>query len=283
MLTSTTDDTAILDSGCTSNFLSATALCTSKQAAHILLSVNITNGKSIQSSHTCDLLLTDLPPQARKAHVLSGLVHNSLIYVRQLCDNGCEVTFNKDTVSVMHNGKCVMLGTRDPQSGLWRVNLKNAKTAIQSTCNHAHDKSNQKELINYLHAACVSPVKSTWIAAIKNGNFTSWPGLTERAVEKYLLKSSETVKLHLSQKRINARSTNIKEETKRVTTVRDLDYGIQTNCIYAAMIDAGQIYTDQTGRFPVIFSKGNTYIMVLYEYYGNAILAEPIKNRTAPE
>jgi hypothetical protein len=42
------------------------------------------------------------------------------------------------------------------------------------------------------------------------------------------------------------------------------------------MIDAGKIYTDQTGHFPVISSKGNKYIMVLYEYDGNAILAEPI-------
>jgi hypothetical protein len=42
-------------------------------------------------------------------------------------------------------------------------------------------------------------------------------------------------------------------------------------------MDAEKIYTDQTGRFPVISSKGNTYIMVLYEYDGNVILAEPIK------
>jgi hypothetical protein len=69
MLTSTTDDTAILDSGRTRHFLSATAPCTSKQAAHIPLSVNMHNGTSIQSSHACALLLTDLPQQARKAHV----------------------------------------------------------------------------------------------------------------------------------------------------------------------------------------------------------------------
>jgi hypothetical protein len=88
MLTATADDTEILDSRCTSNFLSATPPWTSKQAAHIPLSVNTPNGTSIQSSHTCDLLLTDLPPQERKAHLLPGLVHNSLISVRQLCDNG---------------------------------------------------------------------------------------------------------------------------------------------------------------------------------------------------
>jgi hypothetical protein len=33
----------------------------------------------------------------------------------------------------------------------------------------------------------------------------------------------------------------------------------------------------------VIYSKGNIYNMVLYEYDGNAILAEPIKNRKSPE
>jgi hypothetical protein len=139
------------------------------------------NGTSIQLSHACDLVLTDLPPQARKAYVFPGLVRDSLISVGQLCDNGCDITFNKDTLSIMSNGKFVMTGARDPQSGLWRFNLQNSKTAIQSTCNHAHDKINQKELINYLHAACFSPVKSTWIAAIKNCNFTSWPGLTEHA------------------------------------------------------------------------------------------------------
>jgi hypothetical protein len=63
-----------------------------------------------------------------------------------------------------------------------------------------------------------------------------------------------------------------------------LDQGIKTQYVYAATIDAGQIYTDQTGRFPVVSSKGNRYIMILYyDYDSNAILAQPIKDRTAPE
>jgi hypothetical protein len=82
---------------------------------------------------------------------------------------------------------------------------------------------------------------------------------------------------------MNARSTKIKEEENCGNTNTDLDNGIKTNCIYAATMDAGQIYTDQTGRFAVVSSKGNTYIMVLYEYDGNVILAEPIKNRTSAE
>jgi hypothetical protein len=40
----------------------------------------------------------------------------------------------------------------------------------------------------------------------------------------------------------------------------------------------GQIYTDQTGRFPITSSRGNKYIMILYNYESNDILAEPLKS-----
>jgi hypothetical protein len=157
----TTNDTEILDSGCTSIFLSAAAPCSDNQAAQVLLNVNMPNGTTIQSSHTCNLLLTDLPPQARQAQILPGLVHNSLISVGKLCDNGCSVTFTQDQVTVSKNEKCVMNGSRDPKSRLWRVDLKKRFETNQVQCNHAHDNSNQKDLNNYLHAACFSPVKST--------------------------------------------------------------------------------------------------------------------------
>jgi hypothetical protein len=71
-----------------------------------------------------------------------------------------------------------MRGSRDPKSRLWPLNLKQKLEKHEIQCNHEHDNNNQKYLINYLHAACFSPVKSTWITAIKNGNFLSWPGLT---------------------------------------------------------------------------------------------------------
>jgi hypothetical protein len=111
------------------------------------------NGTTIQSSHACNLFLTDLPPQARQAHILPGLIHNSLLSVGQLCDNECSVTFTQDQVTVYKNGKNVMHGSRDPKSRLWRVNLKQIFEPETVQCNHVHDNSNQKDLINYLHAA----------------------------------------------------------------------------------------------------------------------------------
>jgi hypothetical protein len=222
------------------HFLSAAAPCSDKQAEHVPLNVNMPNGTTIQSSHTCNLLLTDLPPQAGQAHILPGLVHNSLISVGQLCDNECSVTFNQDQVTVSKNRKHLTYGTRDPKSRLWRVNLKQKFETENVHCNHAHDNNNKKDLINYLHAACFSPVKSTWITAIKNGNFSSWPGLTEHAVEKHLSKSTSTTKGHLNQQRQNARTTNIKD-AQVIVTEPDLDHGVKTQFVYAATIDAGQI------------------------------------------
>jgi hypothetical protein len=116
----------------------------------------------------------------------------------------------------------------------------------------------------------------------KNGNFSSWPGLIEHAVERNFSKSTSTTKGHLNQQRQNARTTKIKD-TKVIVTAPDLDHGIKTQLVYAATIDAGQIYTDQTGIFPVVSSKGNKYIMILYYYDSNAILAQPIKDQIAPE
>jgi hypothetical protein len=125
---------------------------------------NMPNVTSIQSSQTCDLLLTDLPSQARKAHIFPSVVRKSLIYVGQLCDSGCDVTFNMEHVAVLKDGKCVMLGSRDPYSILWRADLKQKKKYVQQDCTstHAHETINQKELINYPHATCFSPVESTW-------------------------------------------------------------------------------------------------------------------------
>jgi hypothetical protein len=130
-----------------------------------------------------------------------------------------------------------MYGSRDPRSRFWRVDLKQKFETNQVHCNHAHDNSNQKDLIYYLHAACFSNVKSTWITAIKNENFTSWPGLTEQAVEKHLLKYTSTTKGHLNQQRQNARTTKVKDP-KVIVTEPDLDRGIKTQFVYAATIDA---------------------------------------------
>jgi hypothetical protein len=43
------------------------------------------------------------------------------------------------------------------------------------------------------------------------------------------------------------------------------------------------MHSNQTGCFPATSSRGNKYIMVLVEVYGNYIDAEPMKNKSAGE
>ena len=65
----------------------------------------------------------------------------------------------------------------------------------------------QKQAIKWMQAICGYPVKSTWIQAIKAGNYVGWLMLTERNVSKYYPKTDETIKGHMNQNRKKLRST----------------------------------------------------------------------------
>ena len=36
-----------------------------------------------------------------------------------------------------------------------------------------------------MHAATGFPVKETWIRAVRAGNYTTWPGLSVKPIQKY--------------------------------------------------------------------------------------------------
>jgi hypothetical protein len=60
-----------------------------------------------------------------------------------------------------------------------------------------------------------------------------------------------------------------------------------TNNAFASIVEfnetEGKSYSDLTGRFPCKSDRGNLYVLVIYVYNDNAILVEPIKNRSEPE
>jgi hypothetical protein len=128
-------------------------------------------------------------------------------------------------------------------------------------------------------------VPSTWIQAIEKGHFATWPGLTASLVRKHLPKSIATVKGHLNQQRKNLRSTKATKSEPIADLSPSTDIpNERSHHVFAATIEiTGQISTDLTGRFPTTSSRGNKYILVLYDYDSNAILAEPMKSRTDSE
>ena len=62
-------------------------------------------------------------------------------------------------------------------------------------------KKTRMELAQYLHAAYLSQIKSTMIAAIKKYHFKSWPGLTPQIISKHLPVQAVTVQGHLRKER----------------------------------------------------------------------------------
>lgn len=175
-------------------------------------------------------------------------------------------------------------------------------------------KQTHSELADFLYAACFSPVISTFLQAVKNNHFITWPGRTPQLITKYLTKKIATAKGHLNQERKHLQSTktnphdytkyidSIKNNIQRLknslpdgisftdTLKKDIfedafpppqENNVKTNNRIYALIDSksGLGYMDLTGRFPYQSSRGNNYLMVVYKYDANAILVEALKNR----
>ena len=78
-------------------------------------------------------------------------------------------------------------------------------------------------MCDYLHRAAGYPVKKTWLQAINDGFFTSWPGLTFALVSKFLSETSEeTAAGHLHRRRQGIQSTRILV-VERVNTIKMLE------------------------------------------------------------
>ena len=103
---------------------------------------------------------------------------------------------------------------------------------------------------------------------------------------------------HLDQEKQGLQSTKITTETKNYSIdipsdVKDDFFPPRTenlirvtNDCVAALVEFKQThkaYSDLTGRFPHRSSRGNEYILIVYDYDSNAILAEPLKSRQAAE
>jgi hypothetical protein len=191
-----------------------TAPVTNKKRAVAPINVTLPDGATIQSTHTCDLLIPQLPPAATKTYVVTSLANSSLISVGQLVDANCSVKFDRTSVEVLHNHKRILEGVRNERNGLWTVDLKDKNshsdkdktttTNLKSKQAHSvYECTNKRDLVRFLHAAAFSPVQDTWLKAIQAGHFATWPGLTEDLVPKHLPKEIATVKGHLSQRRKN--------------------------------------------------------------------------------
>jgi hypothetical protein len=170
--------------------------------------VRLPNGVTIASTHAATLNLPSLRHAARQAHILPGLVQHSILSVGQMFDSGCAVTFTATKVAVTNGATTILSGQHDKEPGMWRVPLGNSISTQASPeyyVHNVHEQKSIKDIITYLHACCFIPVQDTWLKAIQNGYFATWPAVTLEKVRKYLPKSDATAKGHMNQIRQNIR------------------------------------------------------------------------------
>jgi hypothetical protein len=213
--------------------------------------------------------------------LLEWPANHSLLSFGQLCDEGYIVTFENASVTVCNSQKFqIMSGPRDLDTDLWCINLRQDNQQLhQPIANNVYELRNTCALVHYLHKALFSPTKSALLRAVKDGHLITWPGLAEDAIHKHLKLTLATAMGHMNQRHKNIRYT-LKTPIEDAPPA-DTDLGTKTNLVYAVLVDQGQLYTDLTGKFPVISSKGNLYGMVCYVYDCNYVKVIPLKPRSA--
>jgi len=164
------------------------------------------------------LLEHDLRDGAQEVHmVVPGLSDTSLISAGKLADEGYVSIFDKDEVTIITVSRSAILkGWRSEHLGLWRIPLKknvDEKTADKNmetvlvnkppteflmgrpppteAIFNVYELKKQPEIVRYYHAAAGFPTKPTWLRAINNGHYMSWPGLTGAIVQ-----NTSNMKIH---------------------------------------------------------------------------------------
>ena len=286
----------IADTGATSHFVPlAQTKASATRATTAGITVRLPNGDTMKSTHQTKLNIPSLPPSATWAHAFPTM-NRGLVSIGQLCDSDCTAQFTKTAVTVTKNNKCILRGNRDPKSGLYTlpsltpiagdvIGIGNKNEAANSV----YELTTKRAQIQFLHRVACNPVKTNWIQAINKGFFTSWPGLDSKTVDKHLPTSAATIYGHQRQQYQGVRSTQTTTNNTTINEDANTVCTAKTHEVFAVVVEPpskvgqGQVYTDQTGRFPHPSSRGYKYIMVLYDYDSNAILAEPMKSRTGDE
>ena len=136
-----------------------------------------------------------------------------------------------------------------------------------------HDLPTTQALVAFLHATAGYPVKSTWLRAIKNNFYKSWPGLTYTLIAKYCPTADATIQGHMAQPQQHIQSTT-HTAAHRQTLPQPPPHTVD---IFS--IPLNKIFTDDTGRFHPRARSGNQYIMIALHADTNAILVRPFPNK----
>jgi hypothetical protein len=175
-----------------------------KKLALTPITVLLPNGATMNSTHTAELDLPDLPSQARVVHLFPHLASGSLISIGTLCDAGCTALFRQHRLYIFNpKGRIIIQGTRQSNK-LWTIDPITQPT---HTLSAVIDAPTIAERIAFYHASLFSPTLSTLCKAIDADYLTTFPQFTSQQVRKYPPSTIATAKGHMNAQRSNIKST----------------------------------------------------------------------------
>ena len=308
-----------LDSGTTHHF-GTTHQLNETQLPCTTASATLPNNKQIQSTHQVNLKLNLPPEATkccilpnlhtsllsvgqfcyadcttifldRKAHVLKNNINISS-HLNSLINNSDHaLTTTRDQTNGLHiaqdappNPSPLVL----PQLNLahhlhpYRFinHIHHFPTTTPQLINNLCKMHSKYERLRCLCAACDSPVKSTFLKAIRNGNFVGWPDLNSKDVSKYLQQEDASLKGHLHRQRKNLQSTKPRSDSSDpeppIIHTQSTAATKEVHC----KVHAGTMFEDLCGKFPARSSKNNRYIIVFFHCNTNSITPRASKSRS---
>ena len=273
----------------------------------------------------------DMVPALRGNSLLSGGKFAEAGYI-SICDGEEVNIYDGRTARIQVSEEAVLKGWRCPHTNLWRIPLRADVTSLNDhtllldgpggtdtlhlrysvpssaemlahielfskpdpaeAINNLYELPSVERAVRYLHAAAGFPTKATWLKAIRNGHYVSWPLLTVKHVNKYFPESEETQKGHMRSQRQGVRSTKRRASGESADDPADPPAEAEAmpapiekkrDIFIKTFEPRSTLFTDQTGRFPQQSSRGNNYQMILYHIDSNSTWVEPMRDRTEGE
>jgi hypothetical protein len=135
---------------------------------------------------------------------------------------------------------------------------------------------------------------STLTKTINRGYLKGWQGLTPQQTCPHISVFTESEMGHMDQQRQRVQSTQPTLTTMPLQVpdifdnpMEDVPQEPQNACtqfIFIAIYKINcNLFTNQTGRFPITSNRGHAYVVVFYIFNANTIQSIPIKNRSKVE
>ena len=136
----------IADSGCSDHYAATNADVKNIRPAQKKIKVMLPNGENIESSHTAQLNISNIPAPAQVCHLFPAMKDKILISLGKLCDNDMEIKLTKTNTYVYdqdHKEQPIIIGNRNTTNGMWYLNLNDSAASVNNIKN--------KKLINSVY------------------------------------------------------------------------------------------------------------------------------------